>query len=50
MRLGFNWPGGPIELTDLIGPQRAVALLEELGQEHGEAYRPASRLLAAVAG
>jgi 3-hydroxybutyryl-CoA dehydrogenase len=48
MRLGFNWPRGPLELTELIGAKRAVALLEELRQEHGEAYRPAPRLLAAA--
>lgn len=47
MRLGFNWPRGPIELTGAIGAARAVALLEELREEHGEAYRPAPGLLAA---
>ena len=49
MRLGFNWPRGPLELTELIGTGSAVALLDELRQEHGEAYRPAPRLLAAAA-
>jgi 3-hydroxybutyryl-CoA dehydrogenase len=44
MRLGFNWPLGPLELTELIGAGRAVALLEELRAEHGEAYLPAPRL------
>jgi 3-hydroxybutyryl-CoA dehydrogenase len=44
MRLGFNWPRGPLELTELIGPARAAALLEELRTEHGEAYRPAPTL------
>jgi 3-hydroxybutyryl-CoA dehydrogenase len=48
MRLGFNWPRGPLELTALIGAGRAVALLEELRAAHGDAYRPAPRLLAAV--
>jgi 3-hydroxybutyryl-CoA dehydrogenase len=48
MRLGFNWPRGPLELTELIGANRAVALLEELRRERGEAYRPAPRLLAAA--
>ena len=48
MRLGFNWPRGPLELTELIGAQRAVALLEELREEHGEAYRPAPRLAASA--
>jgi 3-hydroxybutyryl-CoA dehydrogenase len=46
MRLGFNWPRGPLELTELIGPKRAVALLEELCGSHGEAYEPAPGLLA----
>jgi 3-hydroxybutyryl-CoA dehydrogenase len=49
MRLGFNWPRGPIELTELIGAAPAVALLEELRERHGEAYRPAPRLLAEAA-
>jgi 3-hydroxybutyryl-CoA dehydrogenase len=50
MRLGFNWPLGPLELTELLGADRAVALLEELRAEHGEAYRPAPGLLATVKG
>ncbi len=41
MRLGFNWPRGPLEMTELIGTERARALLEDLRTEHGEAYRPA---------
>jgi 3-hydroxybutyryl-CoA dehydrogenase len=48
MRLGFNWPLGPIEFTELIGPARAVELLEDLRAEHGDAYRPAPGLLAAA--
>jgi len=44
MRLGFNWPLGPLELTDLIGRERAVALLEELQRERGDAYAPAPLL------
>jgi 3-hydroxybutyryl-CoA dehydrogenase len=44
MRLGFNWPRGPLELTELLGARRALALLEELRAEHGEAYRPAPLL------
>jgi 3-hydroxybutyryl-CoA dehydrogenase len=48
MRLGFNWPRGPLELTELIGPERAADLLEELRERHGDAYRPAPRLLAAA--
>ena len=45
MRLGFNWPRGPLELTELIGPERAIALLEELRTGgNGDAYLPAPTL------
>jgi 3-hydroxybutyryl-CoA dehydrogenase len=44
MRLGFNWPRGPLELTELIGADRAAALLAELRERHGEAYGPAPLL------
>jgi 3-hydroxybutyryl-CoA dehydrogenase len=44
MRLGFNWPLGPGGFAELIGPQRALELLEALQADHGEAYRPAPRL------
>jgi 3-hydroxybutyryl-CoA dehydrogenase len=47
MRLGFNWPRGPLELTELIGGDRAAALLEELREDRGDAYRPAPDLTAA---
>ena len=30
MRLGFNWPLGPLEFAELIGVERAVELLEAL--------------------
>jgi 3-hydroxybutyryl-CoA dehydrogenase len=50
MRLGFNWPRGPLEFTKLIGPGRAAALLEELRAEHGDAYRPAPALAAHAKG
>jgi 3-hydroxybutyryl-CoA dehydrogenase len=46
MKLGFNWPVGPLEFARLIGPRRAAELLERLRVEKGEAYRPAPRLLA----
>jgi 3-hydroxybutyryl-CoA dehydrogenase len=48
MRLGFNWPRGPLELTELMGPDRIVSLLGELQAGKGEAYRPAPRLVAAT--
>ena len=50
MRLGFNWPLGPVEFAELIGVDRAVELLERLRSTHGEAYRPAPGLLAAARG
>jgi len=48
MRLGFNWPRGPLELTELMGSERIVALLEALQAEKGDAYRPAPGLIAAA--
>jgi 3-hydroxybutyryl-CoA dehydrogenase len=44
MKLGFNWPLGPIGIAGLIGPDRAADLLEELQAEKGEAYSPAPSL------
>jgi 3-hydroxybutyryl-CoA dehydrogenase len=44
MKLGFNWPLGPLGFAQLIGPDRAADLLERLEAENGEAYRPAPRL------
>jgi 3-hydroxybutyryl-CoA dehydrogenase len=46
MRLGFNWPLGPIAVTELIGARRAVELLDRLRAEKGEAYAAAPRLRA----
>jgi 3-hydroxybutyryl-CoA dehydrogenase len=48
MRLGFNWPLGPLEFADLIGTGRAIALLEDLRARHGEAYAPAPLLRSAT--
>jgi 3-hydroxybutyryl-CoA dehydrogenase len=50
MRLGFNWPLGPLEFTELIGRERALTLLEELRERHGDAYAPSPRLRAAGEG
>jgi 3-hydroxybutyryl-CoA dehydrogenase len=44
MRLGFNWPLGPIEFAQLIGPGRAIELLKELQAKHGDAYLPSEGL------
>ncbi len=48
MRLGFNWPLGPIEFGELIGARRAVDLLEALRRAHGEAYVAAPQLVNAA--
>jgi 3-hydroxybutyryl-CoA dehydrogenase len=50
MRLGFNWPLGPVEFAELIGLERAADLLERLQEANGDAYRPAPGLLAAARG
>ena len=50
MMLGFNWPRGPVEFSELIGASPAVARLEDLRSRHGEAYRPAPGLVAAATG
>jgi 3-hydroxybutyryl-CoA dehydrogenase len=47
MRLGFNWPLGPLEFTGLIGAGQAAGLLADLQGRLGAAYAPAPRLLAA---
>jgi len=43
-RLGLNWPLGSLEISELIGPERALATLERLEAERGGAYAPESRL------
>jgi 3-hydroxybutyryl-CoA dehydrogenase len=49
MKLGFNWPLGPLGFTELIGPRRALELLDRLEAEKGTAYS-AAPLLRAEAG
>jgi 3-hydroxybutyryl-CoA dehydrogenase len=46
MQLGFNWPRGPLGIAKLLRPGRALAILEELQAEKGEAYLPAPLLRA----
>jgi len=48
MRLGFNWPLGPLEFADLIGAPSAVETLERLMREQGPAYAPAPLLRTAA--
>jgi 3-hydroxybutyryl-CoA dehydrogenase len=44
MRLGYNWPIGPLEWGDRLGWSRALGVLEELRDLRGEAYRSAPAL------
>jgi 3-hydroxybutyryl-CoA dehydrogenase len=41
MRLGWNWPAGPLQFSELLGPTRAVEILEGLD---GDAYEVAPLL------
>ncbi len=50
MRLGFNWPLGPLGLAATIGAEKALALLEELNRLSGDAYKAAPLLRSAVEG
>jgi 3-hydroxybutyryl-CoA dehydrogenase len=49
MRLGFNWPLGPLEWADRLGPARAVGILDELRELNGDGYRAAPLLRRAAA-
>ena len=45
MRLGFNWPRGPFQWAEAIGPARVLSVLDALRSELGEErYRAAPRL------
>jgi len=44
MRLGLNWPRGPLDLAELIGARTALELLDDLQRERGGAYAPAPLL------
>jgi 3-hydroxybutyryl-CoA dehydrogenase len=46
MKLGFNWPVGPLGFAKMLGPRRATQLLERLRSEKGHSYLPAPFLLA----
>ncbi len=50
MRLGFNYPRGPFEWCEAIGPRRVLAILDALHAELGEErYRAAPALRRAAA-
>ena len=45
MKLGTNYPKGPLALCDEIGAKAIVAVLDALGKEYGQdRYRPAALL------
>jgi 3-hydroxybutyryl-CoA dehydrogenase len=44
MRLGYRHPMGPLELTDLVGLDVRLAILEHLHRELGEQFRPPALL------
>lgn len=44
MRLGTNYPDGPLSWADQIGLEQVLAVLEGLQYEHGERYLPCSLL------
>jgi 3-hydroxybutyryl-CoA dehydrogenase len=50
MRLGFNWPAGPLKLSEKIGATRAVELLQRLEATNGAAYAQAPLLQAEAEG
>jgi len=44
MRLGYNWPLGPLEWGERLGWSLTLGVLEQLRELQGEAYRPAPLL------
>jgi 3-hydroxybutyryl-CoA dehydrogenase len=44
MKLGYRHPMGPLELTDLVGLDVRLAILEHLQKELGEQFRPPTLL------
>lgn len=48
MRLGHNWPMGPLELMDLIGLETELRIQEFLYGEFGEVFRPSQLLKSMV--
>jgi len=45
MRLGTNYPVGPLEWADAVGPARVVRVLDNIADYYGEPrYRPAPLL------
>jgi 3-hydroxybutyryl-CoA dehydrogenase len=44
MELGYNHPMGPLELTDVVGLDVRLDVLEHLREELGERFRPPTLL------
>lgn len=45
MRLGYNWPSGPLEMADRLGLDTLLAIAESLFAEYGDLkYRPSPLL------
>jgi 3-hydroxybutyryl-CoA dehydrogenase len=40
MKLGYRWPTGPLELTDMVGLDVRLAIAEHLARELGERFAP----------
>ncbi len=49
MRLGYRWPVGPLELTDIVGLDVRLAIAEHLAEELGERFTPPQLLRDKVA-
>ncbi len=48
MRLGTNYPHGPLEWGDKIGLDQVLGIMNALHEAHGERYRPAPLLVQMV--
>ena len=49
MRLGYNYPLGPLELIDLIGVDTELRVMQSMFEEMGETFRPSPLMKAMVA-
>ncbi|MBI4630931.1 MAG: 3-hydroxybutyryl-CoA dehydrogenase, partial [Chloroflexi bacterium] len=45
MKLGTNYPHGPLEWGDKIGLDQVLGIINALHEAHGERYRPAPLLV-----
>ncbi len=49
MRLGYNYPMGPLALIDLIGVDTELRVMQSMFEEMGETFRPSPLMKAMVA-